>query len=163
VKTGENVIILGLIVQILFFGFFVAVSVVFHKRMIDNPTSAAMATTVDWRRYMLVLYFASALIMIRCLYRVIEYIEGSDGVLQGHEYFMCILILRSCSLSWPFSSLFTPAKSFPDIENLTIWSSCEERRHSGIQNRRRAKMAFIHSILRFIFHRLIPPSFLSES
>ncbi|KAJ5706014.1 hypothetical protein N7536_001703 [Penicillium majusculum] len=86
-KLGEDVIIVGLIVQIIFFGFFIVVSVIFHKRMAGDPTSAAMATSVDWHRYMLVLYFASALIMIRCLYRVIEYIQGSTGFLQSHEYF----------------------------------------------------------------------------
>ncbi|KGO41849.1 RTA-like protein [Penicillium expansum] len=86
-KLGEHVIIVGLIVQIIFFGFFVVVSVVFHKRMANNPTSAAMATSVDWHRYMLVLYVASGLIMTRCLYRVIEYIQGSTGLFQSHEYF----------------------------------------------------------------------------
>ncbi|KAJ5213314.1 hypothetical protein N7449_000483 [Penicillium cf. viridicatum] len=89
-KLGEDVIIVGLIVQIIFFGFFVVVSVIFHKRMASDPTSAAMATSVDWHRYMLVLYFASALIMNRCLYRVIEYIQGSTGFLQSHEYFAYI-------------------------------------------------------------------------
>ncbi|CRL27720.1 RTA1 like protein [Penicillium camemberti] len=89
-KLGEDVIIVGLIVQIIFFGFFVVVSVIFHKRMANDPTSAAMATSVDWHRYMLVLYFASALIMTRCVYRVIEYIQGSTGVLQSHEYFAYI-------------------------------------------------------------------------
>ncbi|OQD95511.1 hypothetical protein PENSOL_c020G07133 [Penicillium solitum] len=89
-KLGEDVIIVGLIVQIIFFGFFIVVSVIFHKRMAGDPTSAAMATSVDWHRYMLVLYFASALIMIRCLYRVIEYIQGSTGFLQSHEYFAYI-------------------------------------------------------------------------
>jgi hypothetical protein len=122
VKTGENVIILGLIVQILFFGFFVAVSVVFYKRMIDNPTSAAMATTVDWRRYMLVLYFASALIMVRCLYRVIEYIEGSDGVLQGHEYFMYIfdtalmLIVMAIIIAFHPSQIVSGHRKLDDME-----------------------------------------------
>ncbi|CDM34361.1 hypothetical protein DTO013E5_4886 [Penicillium roqueforti] len=89
-KLGEDVIIVGLIVQIIFFGFFVVVSVIFHKRMANYPTSAAMATSVNWHRYMLVLYFASALIMTRCLYRVIEYIQGSTGFLQSHEYFAYI-------------------------------------------------------------------------
>ncbi|CAI7582674.1 unnamed protein product [Penicillium discolor] len=89
-KLGEDVIIVGLIVQIIFFGFFVVVSIIFHKRMAGDPTSAAMATSVDWHRYMLVLYFASALIMIRCLYRVIEYIQGSTGFLQSHEYFVYV-------------------------------------------------------------------------
>ncbi|KAJ5938862.1 hypothetical protein N7466_001996 [Penicillium verhagenii] len=89
-KLGEDVIIVGLIIQIIFFGFFVSVSIVFHKRMSGNPTSAAMGSSFDWDRYMKVLYFASVLIMIRCLYRVIEYIQGSTGFLQSHEYFAYI-------------------------------------------------------------------------
>lgn len=89
-KLGEDVIIVGLIVQIIFFGFFVAVSVVFNKRMSNNPTSAAMGSSFNWERYMRVLYFASVLIMVRCLYRVIEYVQGSTGILQSHEYFAYI-------------------------------------------------------------------------
>jgi hypothetical protein len=89
-KLGENVIIVGLFVQMIFFGFFVVVSIVFHKRMDRNPTTSAMGTSVDWQRYMCTLYFASALIIIRCLYRVIEYIQGSTGFLQSHEYFAYI-------------------------------------------------------------------------
>ncbi|KAJ5699153.1 hypothetical protein N7462_001158 [Penicillium macrosclerotiorum] len=89
-KLGEDVIIVGLVVQIIFFGFFVLVSVIFHHRMAKNPTNAALGTPVDWSRYMIVLYFASALIMTRCLYRVIEYIQGSTGLLQSHEYFMYV-------------------------------------------------------------------------
>lgn len=89
-KLGEDVIIVGLIVQIIFFSFFVVVSVVFHKRMNARPTSASLSTAVNWQRYMCVLYFASVLIMVRCLYRVIEYIQGSTGFLQSHEYFAYI-------------------------------------------------------------------------
>jgi hypothetical protein len=89
-KLGENVIVVGLIVQIIFFGFFVFVSIVFHKRMSSSPTSAVVTVSFNWDRYMKVLYFASILIMVRCLYRVIEYIQGSTGFLQSHEYFAYI-------------------------------------------------------------------------
>lgn len=89
-KLGEIVIIVGLIVQIIFFGFFVSISIAFHKRMSGYPTSAAMAASFNWDHYMKVLYFASVMIMVRCLYRVIEYIQGSTGFLQSHEYFAYI-------------------------------------------------------------------------
>ena len=89
-KLGEEVIIVGLIVQMIFFGFFIAVSVVFHKRMVNDPTSTSLGLSVNWERYMNVLYSCSVLIMIRCLYRVIEYIQGSSGTLQSHEYFAYI-------------------------------------------------------------------------
>lgn len=86
-KLGENVIIVGLFVQILFFGFFIVVSFIFHKRMASNPTTMALGTAIDWQRYLVVLYSASALIMFRCIYRVVEYIQGQTGFLQSHEYF----------------------------------------------------------------------------
>lgn len=89
-KLGENIIIVGLIVQILFFGFFVIVSVVFHKRMNAHPTSMWLSSSIQWERYMYVLYTGSTMIMVRCIYRVIEYIQGSSGTLQSHEYFAYI-------------------------------------------------------------------------
>jgi hypothetical protein len=86
-KLGENVIIVGLFVQIIFFGFFVIVSVIFHKRIVASPTTESATCSVNWKRYLFVLYFASAMIMIRCIYRVIEYIQGQTGILQSHEYY----------------------------------------------------------------------------
>ncbi|KAJ5731612.1 uncharacterized protein N7483_006120 [Penicillium malachiteum] len=89
-KLGENIIVGGLIVQILFFGFFVIVSVVFHRRMNAHPTSTWLNSSVQWGRYMYVLYAESTMIMVRCIYRVIEYIQGSSGTLQSHEAFAYI-------------------------------------------------------------------------
>ena len=111
-KLGENVIIVGLIVQIIFFGFFVAVSVVFHKRMADYPTPAALASLFNWARYMRVLYIASVFIMIRCLYRVIEYIQGSTGFLQSHEYFAYIFDTSLMMLVMCIFLVFHPSQIF---------------------------------------------------
>ncbi|OKP00944.1 Protein RTA1 [Penicillium subrubescens] len=86
-KRGEKLIIVGLFVQILFSGFFVVVSVIFHRRIIANPTTESVTCTVNWKRYLFILYFASAMIMIRCIYRVVEYIQGQTGILQSHEYY----------------------------------------------------------------------------
>lgn len=111
-KLGENVIIVRLIVQIIFFGFFVSVSIVFHKRMSGNPTSVAMTISFNWDRYVKVLYFASILIMARCLYRVIEYIQGSTGFLQSHEYFTYIFdaMLMICVMA--IFIVFHPSQIF---------------------------------------------------
>ncbi|KAL2838119.1 RTA1 like protein-domain-containing protein [Aspergillus pseudoustus] len=89
-KLGENVIIAGLFVQIIFFGFFVIVVATFHKRIVANPTTESVTCTVNWKRYLLILYFASAMIMVRCIYRVVEYIQGQTGALQRHEYYAYI-------------------------------------------------------------------------
>jgi ABC-type multidrug transport system fused ATPase/permease subunit len=86
-KLGEHVIIVGLFIQIIFFGFFVVILVIFHKRIVANPTTGSIACTVNWKRYLFILYFASAMIMIRCIYRVVEYIQGQTGAFQHHEYY----------------------------------------------------------------------------
>ncbi|KAJ5937181.1 hypothetical protein N7454_004836 [Penicillium verhagenii] len=89
-KLAENIIVVGLVVQIVFFGFFIVVSVIFHKRMKAQPTTASLTSATHWERYMYVLYSASMMIMVRCIYRVIEYVQGSTGALQSHEYFAYI-------------------------------------------------------------------------
>lgn len=66
-KLGENMVIGGLVVQLLFFGFFIVVAVVFHRRMLSTPLHVMADAGVPWTRYMMVLYAASALIMIRSI------------------------------------------------------------------------------------------------
>lgn len=74
VKRGENVILGGLILQILVFGFFVVVTGVWHRRLGDRPTVAA--NEVPWKKYIWLLYAASACITIRNTCRVVEYALG---------------------------------------------------------------------------------------
>lgn len=45
---------------------------------------------VDWKRHFVVLYVASALILIRGVFRVIEYLQGNSGFLISHEAFLYI-------------------------------------------------------------------------
>jgi hypothetical protein len=110
VNLGNNMIVVGLFVQILFFGFFIVVSLVFHRRMLATPSYAVRDTSVPWTRYMKVLYIASTLVMIRSIYRVAEYVQGSDGYLQSKESFIYVfdatLMLICCLLF----NIFHPSK-----------------------------------------------------
>ncbi|KAH8662575.1 RTA1 like protein-domain-containing protein [Xylariales sp. PMI_506] len=91
VQHGNDIIIGGLCVQIIFFGFFVIVSFVFHRRILRVPTRESMITTAPWKQLLYVLYLSSVFIMIRSIYRVAEYITGSDGALQSSEaYLYCL-------------------------------------------------------------------------
>lgn len=54
---------------------------------------------------MLVLYFASLLIMIRSVFRVVEYIQGYDGYLLHHEVYLYIfdsvlMFLTMLAFNW---------------------------------------------------------------
>lgn len=87
---GQHIILGGLFVQIFFFGFFIVVSIIFHRRMAASPLHYTGTSVIPWQRCMMVLYTISCLIMIRSIYRVIEYAQGSDGYLQSKEAFVYV-------------------------------------------------------------------------
>ncbi|KAF2996893.1 hypothetical protein E8E13_005391 [Curvularia kusanoi] len=119
-ELGEKVIIGGLFVQLIFFTLFVCVAGDFHRRLTkgisikrrytlsaifrknyhDRIDSSHSPTTTDlpreindelpWKRHLHVLYIASALVLIRSIFRVIEYIQGNAGYLLSHEAFLYI-------------------------------------------------------------------------
>ncbi len=89
-KTGQYVIVIGLLVQILWFGGFIFVAGVFHYRMRVVPT---VTERTNWRRLMHVLYAASTLILVRSIFRVIEFAQGNDG------YFMRSEVVSSSSIT----------------------------------------------------------------
>ena len=88
IDLGQNIVTGGLVVQILFFGFFIVVAAVFHLRFHRHPT--AESRDVPWKRHIIILYVASILILIRSIFRIVEYQQGNDGYLLGHEVFLYI-------------------------------------------------------------------------
>jgi len=119
-ELGEKIIIGGLFVQLIFFSLFVCVAGDFHRRMLkdipikkrytpralfrktrQNQLDSANTPTIDalsresihelpWKRHLYVLYATSALILVRSIFRVIEYIQGNAGYLLSHEIFLYI-------------------------------------------------------------------------
>ncbi|PWY85055.1 RTA1 like protein [Aspergillus heteromorphus CBS 117.55] len=90
VQTGSHVIVVGLVVQILFFGFFIISTGIFHNRMNNNPTSYSLGSGINWQKLIWVLYSASVLILVRSVYRLVEYIEGFGGYLISHEAYLYV-------------------------------------------------------------------------
>jgi tellurite resistance protein TehA-like permease len=86
---SANIITIGLAVQILFFLWFIVTSRVFHWRTNLQPTDRSRNPGVPWKQYLITLYLASAMILIRCIYRFIEYrTQQSKDVeyLLSHEW-----------------------------------------------------------------------------
>ncbi|KAK1593642.1 RTA1 like protein [Colletotrichum navitas] len=88
-ETGEKCIIAGLFVQIVVFGFFVMTSLLFHYRLAKSPTSTS-ESAIPWKRHLYVLYITSGIILIRSIFRVVEYLQGNGGYLISHEIFLYI-------------------------------------------------------------------------
>lgn len=55
------------------------------------PTGAANRPEVRSQSYLWMLYIFSFFVMVRSLFRAIEFIEGSDGVLQTTEAYFYVL------------------------------------------------------------------------
>lgn len=45
---------------------------------------------MPWRKHLIALYCASVLIMIRSVFRVVEYLQGFSGYLLSHEYYLYV-------------------------------------------------------------------------
>jgi len=89
-NLAKNLITIGLVIQLLFFGLFLVVTTIFHYRIVRSPTVRSTSVAVPWRRFILVLYFASALILIRSIFRLAEYQAGQDSTLQKNEIYFYI-------------------------------------------------------------------------
>lgn len=87
---GEKIIIAGLFVQIVVFGFFMVTAVIFQYRFARSAIFASAPAPVNWKRHLNVLYTVSALILVRSIFRVIEYLQGNDGYLISHEVFLYV-------------------------------------------------------------------------
>jgi hypothetical protein len=89
-KLGEKIVVIGLFVQIVFFGFFIVVAFCFNIRMHRRPTPEGDLRHDTWHKHLNALYLASILIMIRSIFRVVEYIQGNNGFLLQREYFLYV-------------------------------------------------------------------------
>ncbi|KAJ4310825.1 hypothetical protein N0V84_010761 [Fusarium piperis] len=87
---GQTVIIVGLFVQLIFFSVFMIVAIVFHRRIHNEPTGASLKIYSPWKKLLVALYVSSALIMIRSIFRVVEYIMGKDGALMSNEAYIYV-------------------------------------------------------------------------
>lgn len=87
-KAGEMVIVGGLFIQIIFFGFFVVVALLFQSR--GRQHLAKIAIEVPWKKHLYTLYATSVLILVRSIFRVVEYLQGNDGYLISHEVFLYV-------------------------------------------------------------------------
>jgi hypothetical protein len=104
-KRARNIILGGLGLQVLFFGFFMVVTCIFHYRIVRSPTTKSCTITTPWHTYIYVLYFASILIMIRSVFRMAEYYTGEHGALQSIEAYILIfdallMFLAIAALLW---------------------------------------------------------------
>lgn len=100
-SIAKGITIAGLIIQLIMFSFFIFTSLVFERRMDRSDTPAERLTS--WKRHLYSLYFISGLIMVRSVFRVVEYAMGQEGYLLSHEWPMYIfdsLLMFAVMIIW---------------------------------------------------------------
>ena len=89
-RLGSHIILGGLLLQIVIFGFFIAVSALFHHRLSAKPSSQSKLVLLPWKEHMRTIYISSGLIMVRSIVRVAGFIEGFQGQIMRHEAYLYI-------------------------------------------------------------------------
>ncbi|KAK0615461.1 Protein RTM1 [Lasiodiplodia hormozganensis] len=112
---GELFITIGLIVQVIFFGLFIVTTIHYNWRLRKAPTDASRATPVSWQMYLNVLYVSNGLILVRSIFRLIEYVQGEDGELLSNEVYLYIfdaalMFLAMVIFNWYHPSTLIPPK-----------------------------------------------------
>ncbi|KAK0556029.1 hypothetical protein OC846_001465 [Tilletia horrida] len=90
-KAGDRIFLIGIILQAVSYLLFVALTAEAHRRLAVTSHDPTFET--KWShptgRILILIYFSSAFILIRCFYRVAELAEGYHGTLISHEpYFL---------------------------------------------------------------------------
>lgn len=90
VKMASNIVVAGLVIQVVMFGLFIVTSIVFEVRMRRSPTTEAFDERINWMSHVRTLYAVSVLILIRSIFRVVEYAAGEDGYPLTHEWMLYV-------------------------------------------------------------------------
>ena len=94
-----------------------------HKSLASTTSMALTRNTVPpranlnelpWKRHLYNLYFTSGLLVVRSLFRIIEYIQGNSGYLLSHEVFLYIfdavlMLAVMVMFNWIYPSEVTEA------------------------------------------------------
>ncbi|GKT61925.1 RTA1-like protein [Colletotrichum tofieldiae] len=127
-NTGKTVILLGLAVQIIFFALFVSATAVFHRRLLKRAPPVVLEEEAyegwkrfysGWRGVLTVLYTASGLIFVRSIFRLVEYVQGHDGVLLNTEVYLylfdALLMLGVVAIT----AIFHPTSYVPSKKSIS--------------------------------------------
>lgn len=109
-EKGQHIITVGLVIQILFFGFFIVVAGLFHRRISIYPTSLSKDPLIPWERLQYVLYGCSSMIMVRSIYRLVEYVQGNDGTLMKTEVYLYVFDATLMFLTSLLFNVFHPGQ-----------------------------------------------------
>ncbi|VUC25930.1 unnamed protein product [Clonostachys rosea] len=136
---GSYIIVGGLVFQIIVFGIFIFTGVRF-KLLFQKDPKAIRTGRTPWKKILYMLFMTSAAVMMRNIFRVVEYAMGSDGYLFTVEWgvyaFDASLMTITMALFWVwYPSQLKPAVGDGGLEmedspgRTESWSKHKARGH----------------------------------
>jgi hypothetical protein len=131
-KLGANLVTASLCLQVALFGSFGLLAAHFHKR-----ARKANVLSKDLRIILYVLYVSATVVTIRCIYRLVEYIQGWDSTIYKNEVFFWIFEAIIMFLNTALLNLFHPGKRLPRSNSVFLdRDGVTERRGPGWEDDR---------------------------
>jgi hypothetical protein len=119
--AGGKIVIAGLALQVATFVIFLAASIDFQIRM--NGKSITGCSQEPWRKMLYILYSVSALILFRCIFRLIEYAMGNASYLIAHEWTLYCFDAVPMFLVLVLLLVLQPSKHVPhELEKVRVTS-----------------------------------------
>lgn len=89
---GQKIMLVGLFVQLLFFGFFLVIAVVFFRRLKNSPAGRMVPRygRHEWSALLKMMLCAAVVVIARCVFRVVEFAQGHSGYLASREVFVYV-------------------------------------------------------------------------
>lgn len=89
-QWGKVCVVAGLAIQLVSFSIFWVTAIIFARRLRRAPTPECLKPGIPWQQSLYMLYSVSALILIRSIFRIIEYVMDNDGYPLMHEWTMYV-------------------------------------------------------------------------
>lgn len=134
---GTNIALAGLSIQVAFVAAFLVVMIIAHRRLLKTPeVKPSPDSKYTWKTLATALYIGIILIIIRCVYRLIEFDMGYRGLMNTHEVYLYLLdalpmflwmvlfcIINPRHFIGPPDSFHSPHSSYDDMEMMGLQNS----------------------------------------
>jgi hypothetical protein len=126
-KVGSNMVTASLCLQAALFGAFGLLIALFHHR-----ASKAGVLKPDLKTVLCVMYVSATIVTIRCIYRLVEYIEGWNSAIYKNEVYFWIFEASIMFINTALLNLYFPGKRLPRSNSVFLArDGTTERRGPG--------------------------------